>query len=132
MVCQEGSYRKHNFSKQDLVFHLILQLLKFVLRYVQQKMEPEWVVYSFNLPLVLCNTNKVPMKDIFRLYITSKYQCTFSNIFIWNKAKQRHKSQQRASSRYIFQRLPLNPLVALNTQKAALTDLFNKKIAISL
>ena len=30
----EESYRKHKFSKQNLVSHLIFQLLKFVLQYV--------------------------------------------------------------------------------------------------
>ena len=29
IVCWEGSYQISNFSKQDLIFHLILQLLKF-------------------------------------------------------------------------------------------------------
>ena len=33
IVCLEGSYQKRNLSKQDLIFRLNLQLLKFVLRY---------------------------------------------------------------------------------------------------
>ena len=40
-------------SQKNIFFHLILQLLKFVLWYIYQRMEQEWAAYSFNYPLVL-------------------------------------------------------------------------------
>ena len=47
MISQTKPLKKNTF------FHLILQLLKFVLWYIYQRMEQEWAAYSFNYPLVL-------------------------------------------------------------------------------
>ena len=54
IVCWEVSYQGHSLSNQDLIFHLILQLLK--LRKVPISLAvdgKEWTAYSFNYTLVL-------------------------------------------------------------------------------
>ena len=58
IFCQKRLYHStHNLWKQDLFFHLILQLLKFVLRYVKQKIEQEWVAYLSQQTFVLMKTS---------------------------------------------------------------------------
>ena len=66
--CWDGWYHKQSLSKQYLFSHLIFQLLTFVLRYVQQRMEQEWAAYSFNYPLVTLLSQSV--NEFIHLFIT--------------------------------------------------------------
>ena len=63
----------NNAPQNNFFLHLILQLLKFVLRYIQQRMKREWAAYSFNYPLVskrMC----VLLFDVFNGYSLVKKQ----------------------------------------------------------
>ena len=79
MVCWEGSYYKHNFSKRDLTFYVIFQVLKFVLWYDEKKMEQEWAAYSFNYPLVIDNNCKLMKCNVTLVKVDEMYNHVRTN-----------------------------------------------------
>ena len=53
IVCWEGSYQRHSLLNQDLIFHLILQLLKLLkVSICLAEDGKEWAAYNFKYTLV--------------------------------------------------------------------------------
>ena len=71
---------KKNSQNKIFFFHLILQLLKFVLRYVYQRMEQEWASQSFDCPLVSTVTLHYQLLKFPRLWLRQHFNVLFINL----------------------------------------------------
>ena len=81
--CLERSYHKHNLSKQDLFFHLILKLPIFVLRYVRMRGKEMFVFRKIWRDLFSSNT-------LFEIYPSALLLPIYS--FNYSLAQQIHNS----------------------------------------